>query len=76
MSDVPYYYNRFVDRYTTQTVAGDKRFTGANVGIGSGTGFILDTGAGLGWSDDGLNTFTFAAGSSGLTASTYMEKTA
>lgn len=72
MSNTGPFYNRFVDIYTTQRVNGLKTFANATTTFGDSTGSIIWMGGAtnkLGWTDDGINTFTFAAGSSGLTAS-------
>ena len=60
MSNTPYQYNRFAQIYASNLVTVSQNPLGKLVWSGSK----------MGWSDDGVNTFTFAAGSSGLNAST------
>ena len=71
MSNDSCFYNRFVDNTTNQNVGGIKTLTANQLNIGSTTTELLVVGGKAGWSDNGgVSTFTFASGSSGLTAST------
>ncbi len=70
MTDAPYFFNRFVDTSTDQSIAGEKTVTDSLFSFGDGTGQIVWNGSNMGWSDDdGSNTYTFVAGGSGLSAS-------
>jgi len=70
MTDAPYFFNRFVDRHSNQSVSGEKTITDGLFSFGDGTGQIYWDGTNMGWSDnDGVDTYTFASGGSGLTAS-------
>jgi len=70
MTDAPYFFNRFVDRSTDQTISGEKTIADSLFSFGDGTGQIVWNGTNMGWSDnDGTDTYTFVAGGSGLSAS-------
>lgn len=72
MSNVGPFFNRFVDIYTTQDVNGWKSFKNTTTTFGGETGGIVwfDGTDKLGYTNDGVSSFTFDSGSSGLTAST------
>lgn len=70
MSNSPFFYNRFVDTSTDQSISGEKTMADSLFSFGDGTGQLVWNGTNMGWSDDdGTNTFTFASGGSGITAS-------
>lgn len=70
ITNQPAYFNNFVDVHTNQNIGGVKTFANGQINIGSTTTEVLVTGGKAGWSDNGgVTTFTFAGGSSGLTAS-------
>jgi hypothetical protein len=75
MSNVPYFFNRFVDDYSDESIAGAKTFTGhltfsnASTSIGGSTASFIWDGTNLGWTDNGIDTYTFVSATSGLTAS-------
>ena len=60
LSNTPYQYNRFAELYNTAMTKV----------VQNPLGKLVWNGSNMGWSDDGVNTYTFAAGGSGLAAST------
>lgn len=60
ISNTPYQYNRYAQIYNASSLLKV---------VQNPLGKLVWNGTNMGWSDDGINTFTFAAGGSGITAS-------
>lgn len=69
ITNIGQFYNQYVSVDGNQQVNDLKTFSSGQIGF-TGTRKIIDNGTNLGWTDNGVDTYTFAAGGSGLTAST------
>lgn len=68
ITNIGQFYNQYVSVDGNQQVNDLKTFSSGQIGF-TGTRKIVDNGTNLGWTDNGVDTYTFAAGGSGLTAS-------
>lgn len=68
ITNIGQFYNQYVSVDGNQQVNDLKTFSSGQIGF-TGTRKIIDNGTNLGWTDNGVDTYTFAAGGSGLTAS-------
>lgn len=73
-NDFHYLVDNYVSIADTQTITGPKDFSNVTTTFSGGracfkgTQCVIDFGTSLGWTDNGIDTFTFASGSSGLVA--------
>lgn len=68
ITNIGQFYNQYVSVDGNQQVNDLKTFSSGQIGF-TGTRKIVDNGTNLGWTDNGVDTYTFAAGGSGLAAS-------